>query len=307
MLTSFWESVGEGLSEKWLERLFGPAFLFWAGGLLLWIGPGNLSDRWAELIALPPVAQSGLLIATLLTLAGSARLMAALSIPILRFLEGYWPWPLDYVGTAGVALRRKIVARRKRRWSDLMLKRQKETLSWREQRELARLETWRGHTPRDEQDLLPTHLGNILRAAETRPRQRYGLDAVLLWPRLWLLLPENVRQDLSAARGRMDDLAGAWGWGLLFLGWTFTWHWAWVIALLWMGVVYALLVQSAQAFADLLVATFDTQRWRLYEALRWPLPPKSGAAEIAAGEALTRYVQRGMQEEIVQYRHTEGS
>ena len=47
MLTGFWASVGEGLSEKWLKRRFGPAFLFWAGGLLLWIGPANLSDRWA--------------------------------------------------------------------------------------------------------------------------------------------------------------------------------------------------------------------------------------------------------------------
>jgi len=175
-----------------------------------------------------------------------------------------------------------------------MLARQAGTLSWREQRELARLETWRGHTPRDEQDLLPTRFGSILRAAETRPRQRYGLDAVLLWPRLWLLLPENVRQDLSVARERLDGLATAWGWGLLFLGWTFAWRWAWVIALLWMAVVYLLLLESAQAFADLLVSTFDTQRWQLYEALHRPLPSESGAAEIAAGQALTRYVQRGM-------------
>lgn len=47
-------------------------------------------------------------------------------------------------------------------------------------------------------------------------------------------------------------------------------------------------------FCDLFLASFDTQRWRLYEALRWPLPKQSGAEEIATGEALTRFVQRGM-------------
>ena len=69
------------------------------------------------------MVQSGLLIATLLTLAGSARLMESLRTPILRFLEGYWPWPLDYLVAAAVALLSTIVARRKRRLSDRMLAR----------------------------------------------------------------------------------------------------------------------------------------------------------------------------------------
>ncbi len=37
MLTSFWETAAKTF-PKWLERLFGPAFLFWAGGLTLWFG-----------------------------------------------------------------------------------------------------------------------------------------------------------------------------------------------------------------------------------------------------------------------------
>jgi len=37
----------------------------------------------------------------------------------------------------------------------------------------------------NEERLLPTSLGNVLRAAEDRAGARYGLDAVVVWPRLY--------------------------------------------------------------------------------------------------------------------------
>ncbi len=302
MLSSFWESVGEGLSEQWLERLFGPAFLFWVGGALLWVGPENLAAKWDELSALPTVTQSALLIGALLVLAASDRLMESLRLPVLRLLEGYWPRPLRGLAALCVRWRGKWVTKQKRRWSELMLKRDESGLTWAERRELARLEAWRFHTPRDADDVMPTRLGNILKTAETRPRQRYGLDPVLLWPHLWLALPDNARQDLAAARARLDKLAEAWAWGLLFAGWTFVWPWAWVIALAWMGLAYIPALGAASTFADLLLAAFDAYRWALYESLRWP-PPASSEAEQTAGEALTRFVQRGMLDEVVTYQH----
>lgn len=302
MLSSFWESVGKGLSEKWLKRLFGPAFLFWAGGLLLWIGPQNLAAKWDELAALPLVTQSALLIGALLALAASDRLMDAFNLPVLRLLEGYYPWPLRWLAAWRARRRAKQVMKKKRRWSDLMLKREESGLTWAEQRELARLEAWRHHTPRDAADVMPTRLGDILKTAETRPRQRYGLDPVLLWPHLWLGLPENVRSDLAAARARLDRMAQAWAWGLLFALWGFVTPWALVIALLWMLTAYALALSAAETFADLLLAAFDAHRWRLYQALRWPLPASSDA-EPAAGAALTRFVQRGMVDAPVTYQH----
>lgn len=58
---------------------------------------------------------------------------------------------------------------------------------------------------------------------------------------------------------------------------------------------------KALIFCGLLLAAFDTQRWRLYEALRWPLPAQSGAEELAAGQALTRFIQRGMMDAPLQW------
>jgi len=46
------------------------------------------------------------------------------------------------------------------------------------------------HTPAESDRHMPTKLGNILRAAELRSKDKYGLDAVICWPRLWLLLPD---------------------------------------------------------------------------------------------------------------------
>jgi hypothetical protein len=63
---------------------------------------------------------------------------------------------------------------------------------------------------------LPTRIGNILRAAETWPADKYGLDAVVVWPRLWLLLPDISRQELLAARAALDSAVAAVIWGLLF-------------------------------------------------------------------------------------------
>lgn len=293
MLTSFLENIGENLSSR-LERLFGPAFIFWAAGLLLWIGPENLAARWEELVSLPLVTQSALLIGALLVLAASDRLGEALAFYALRFLEGYWAGPLRPLALWRIQRRQNGLQKTRQRWSDLMLKRDEGKLDTAERWELARLEAVLHYTPRDPDDLTPTRLGDILHTAETRPRQRYGLDPVLLWPRLWLLLPDSMRVELAAARARLDRMAQAWFWGLLFALWSIAWTWAWVITLIWVWIAYRLALQAASAFCDLLLAAFDTQRWRLYEALRWPLPAQSGAEEIVAGEALTRFIQRGM-------------
>ena len=30
MLDKFWENIGTNVAERWIEYIFGPAFLFWA-------------------------------------------------------------------------------------------------------------------------------------------------------------------------------------------------------------------------------------------------------------------------------------
>jgi hypothetical protein len=47
----------------------------------------------------------------------------------------------------------------------------------------------------DEEDVLPTRLGNILLAAERYPLSRYGMDTIYFWPRLFPLLPEKFQNE----------------------------------------------------------------------------------------------------------------
>jgi hypothetical protein len=49
--------------------------------------------------------------------------------------------------------------------------------------------------PEDEEDVLPTTLGNILLAGESYARSRYGMDTIFFWPRLFPLLPERFQAE----------------------------------------------------------------------------------------------------------------
>lgn len=142
--------------------------------------------------------------------------------------------------------------------------------------------------------LMPTRLGNILRAAEQRPLEKYGLDAIICWPRLWLLLPEAVKKDLQEARADLNSAARVWLWSLLFLIWATLGAW-WAIPL---GILSALFayygwaIAAATTYGDLIEATFDLYRPLLYQSLRWNLPPEPDE-ERRVGRQLTEYLWRG--------------
>lgn len=47
--------------------------------------------------------------------------------------------------------------------------------------------------------ILPTRLGNILLAGERYAEDRYGIDTIYFWPRLYPLLPEAFKRDYEAS------------------------------------------------------------------------------------------------------------
>ena len=140
---------------------------------------------------------------------------------------------------------------------------------------------------------LPTPIGNILRAAERRPADKYGLDTVTLWPRLWLLLPDATRQELLAARTSLDNAVTAAIWGLLFCAFTPFTPLAIPIGLAVTTVAVTIVLPArAQVFGDLIEAAYDLHRTALYRQLRWPLPANP-AQEHLQGQQLTAYLWRG--------------
>jgi len=58
--------------------------------------------------------------------------------------------------------------------------------------------------PNVENDLVPTRLGNVLKAVELHSFDRYKADAVLIWPRLHPNLPGEFRKTLQNAKVSLD-------------------------------------------------------------------------------------------------------
>jgi hypothetical protein len=305
MLNKFWESIGANVAERWLEYIFGPAMLFWVGGIGLYVWQTGWQSTLKSVQVLTPFQQGSWLVLTLFILVFSSILMQAIRFPILRLLEGYWAWPFNYLGLGIVALRKPSYQKKYTELRGLMkVLEDKGNLDAMQREKLAQLDVWAHWQPVSSKELLPTTLGNILRARERAPERKYGLDAIVCWPRLWPLLPENVRTDLTNARSSLDRLAELWFWGLFFMLWAFLTPWAGLISLLWMLMTYGMACQSAMAYGDLLESAFDLHRFLLYDALGWNLP-KNSQEEKALGSQLTEFLWRGISPKKLTYNRKE--
>ncbi len=133
--------------------------------------------------------------------------------------------------------------------------------------------------------VMPTRLGNALRAAEAYPgdEERWGLDAVFWWPRLYLVLPDSARTQVDDARAGLDQLVV-----LTMLSAAFG-----VVALALSGAglnlavglscaagAFALSrgrylagVTAATVFGDLVRSCYDLYRGDLLARLGWKMPP----------------------------------
>jgi hypothetical protein len=319
VLSGFWDAVGGKLADKWASAA-SPAVVFWAGGLLAWAYAGrglSLLARVAGWLSHHAVTvQVAALLGGLVVVLGSAIVVRRMTTPMLRVLEGYWPgWAARPRRALTGRLRTRMLADQAS-FQTLNTRRQAllgqlagpgpapgdaaaaqaraaaEAGLSEVQSALARLEMRAHHRPASA-DLMPTRTGNTLRAAETRPARKYGLDGVIVWPHLWLTMPDASRQELGSARAALDSAAAAVIWGLAFCFFTPLAWWALPAgAAVAVAAVVWWVPDRAEVFADLIDAAYDLHRAEVYKALRWPLPG-TPAEELTAGPLITRYLWRG--------------
>jgi hypothetical protein len=239
----------------------------------------------------------------LLILTASSALVERLQLPVLRVLEGYWPRPLHWLQIAMARRKRKHVDKLEERWQALAQIPSEKRTPW-QQAEFVRLDARLATFPLDPRRMMPTRLGNIMRAAEDHAYVRYGLSADVCWPRLWLALPPETQETLSHARQKLDTAVHLFIWGLLFVVWAVWAWWVIVVALITVVVAYVSTLQAAAVYGELLRSVFDLYRFDLYEQLKWPLPETVGS-EIAAGKRLTEYLFRGTSAEEIAFEHEE--
>lgn len=294
----------EGLSSKLVDHwtLLAPSFVFWTEGLTIWVWHYGWTPLGTWLTTQSIVVQLALLGGALLVVVASAVVVKHFDLAVLRFLEGYWPRWLQCLRMLWIGRVKSGVGRVDERIQKLGV-RGLQDLSLEERDEFFRLDQWRRlHIPPLPAQLMPTRLGNIIRAAELRPKDKYGLDAVVCWPRLWLLLPGDVKQELAYVQAALNTAVRLYLWSLLFLIWIIwpwvRWGWSWWLLLIPVVSLLTILFAShralslAEIHSDLLDSTFDLYRMALYKSLRWPLP-ENPQSERKVGAEITNYLWRG--------------
>lgn len=292
MIAKFWEGTGGDLSKKWAELLFGPAFLFWLGAILLATRPIGWEKVWQWLVTGNSFEQVARLVVGLLVVAFSSYLVSRVNFGVLRLLEGYFPLFLGWLADWLAGFQQKKFNNKEIEWQALKKRARAGTTSRAERQKLAALEMELHYAPTPPDAMMPTTLGNIIRTGELLPGQKYGLDTVVCWSHLWLVLPETAQSELTAVRQQLNRLAGWWSWGLLSLMWMYWLPWLGMVSVVWLWLVYRLMLPVARQYADLIEAAFDLYRWELYQHLHLPLPASS-ADEIAHGEEITALIWRG--------------
>jgi hypothetical protein len=166
-----------------------------------------------------------------------------------------------------------------------------------------------------EEEVMPTRLGNILKNAEIYPFSRYKLEAVLIWPRLYHLLPERYIQMVAEAKISLDFMliistlsgifailsgsylfivrASGWLFLLCFWGGLFVAWWAYKNAL-----------GSALLYAQQIKVAFDLYRHELLKQMRLELP-KTLSEEMEIWKNICQLLYSSNTQVLLEYKDSE--
>lgn len=236
-------------------------------------------------------------------------LLYSLNTPIVRLYEGY-PWQFSWLGQW-----RKSRHARRFRTAESVLKRAR-VLDWRANEaniaaaitiDLPDLRTRAARIgnafPDREDSVLPTQLGNVIRAFETYPKIRYGMQAIPAWPRLVQLLPAEKVAPIDDAKTLFDFMLNGsvlsaavcmlvTAVGLANdhpLRWTSAMKWApWTAAFLLLAYLFYLgAINRAGAWGTQVKSVFDLCRFDLLEALGYKMEISGPEEERALWEEIS--------------------
>jgi hypothetical protein len=266
MLTEVIQTSLGVLDRRFVLSAFLPTVVF-AGLAGLTVLPGALNGWQRQSGAMQIMYAVAFLAAALLV----ASLVA--NLPLIRFYEGYWGTPVGRgLARLGRAHHRAVLDRLGREGNYQKVER-------------------RYPLPSCLDEVQPTTLGNVLRNSEIYARDRYGIDAVVAWPRLFMVVPDHARASIGAVRGDLELLVNVA---------TFAWLYAlvagihevvvdgpwWRFLLLFLGPLlvawftYLGAVAVAVAYGSQIKSIFDTYRRELLEKI---------SAEDAKGDERDRW------------------
>ncbi|MGW0588446.1 hypothetical protein [Streptosporangium sp. NPDC002607] len=125
----------------------------------------------------------------------------------------------------------------------------------------------------------PTWMSDRVRLVEARIRAQYWFDAAAAWPRLWLLVGDEVRRSVVDARIGFSEAVTLAGWGCLYLLAGIFWWPALIAGACVLLVAWRRARGALEEFATLIEAVIDVHHRALAEALGVPLGAE-GVTEV---------------------------
>ncbi len=233
-----------------------------------------------------------------LAVLGVAVILQPFQIAVVQLLEGYWvASPLK--GSSALAKRAfefgVEVQRRRHRALSVVRTTDRSRISGVQR-------AWIDEEIRsypDQPDLLPTRLGNVLRAAEIRAGGRYGLDSAVAFPRLYPHMSDRLATAWEDLTDQLDTaahlcvtflLATVISGGLLAPhGWDGYWLLIPLVAGALAWISYRATIASAKHQGVVLMVAFDLHRFDLLSQLRYPLP-EDAHTEFEVNQRLTQFL-----------------
>jgi hypothetical protein len=262
MFQTIFEKFSGFLDQRFIVSVWIPCLFFWAAMLGLaagWAGPSVLLAWWKQQPAELQVALAVLLLAWITFF---ARLLLSVLGTLVRIYEGYW----DSLPLLG-----EFQKRRKRFYADKIAGLEagnKQGVIYLRFPPVSRAD-----------DVMPTRMGNILKNGEVYPELLYEMDAVLIWPRLYSVLPEAMVTNFGSAAAELELMLVISALGaafavaggvtaLILLPWPLTAACILAGALVaWLGYEGAL--RSAVSYNSLVKAAFDLHRGTLLKTIGW--------------------------------------
>ncbi|MEU0237987.1 hypothetical protein ABZ234_09880 [Nocardiopsis sp. NPDC006198] len=101
----------------------------------------------------------------------------------------------------------------------------------------------------------PTWAGDRIGAARTRLDRDHDADLAVLWPHLWLVLPEEARTEVAEARDALSRSTGLAAWALLYLPMAVWWYPAALASAVLAAIAWVRTRAAAEAYAALVEAS----------------------------------------------------
>jgi hypothetical protein len=273
VLGSLFQSFTDALGKRFFLTTWLPSLLLVGAILAEVVAAAGVPRTIAWVESFPVIAQAAGVALILLVVTFVASLVSVNTTNLLQLCEGYWGsgWVHRRFGCPRRAYYQAVIAKLSDSNSDA---------------DYAKI--YKRFPPKDYlNQAMPTRVGNILISSELYPKARYGIDAVLVWPRLYQAAPDTFRNVLAAARSDMDQMVSLMTGGLAFaaIG-TVTalvllpWYAAPLCFVA--GIVLAILsyhglVSACVPYAETVRTGFDVYRNSLLTAVGWNAAPSLAA------------------------------